>query len=172
VHELPAWRRRETLAVRGLLRAMLTELIPDAVAATLARRPHGQPMLADWPHLAVSLSHDGEAVAAAVAIRRRVGVDVQLPPNRVADGMLRRCLRQRADELAALPSPDRAREFAWVWSVQEACVKANGTGIAGRPWSIDVPVRPRSGHWRDLTWLSLREHSDIPIACAFGELSR
>jgi len=100
---------------------------------------------------------------------RRVGVDVQLPPPEVSDGLLRRCLRDRAGELTALPQAVRAREFAWVWSVQEACVKADGTGIAGRPWSIDVPVRPRSGRWRDLTWLSLRDHSGIPLSCAFGE---
>lgn len=166
---LPAWRRREKLAARGLLRATLVRLAPKACAAPLTAQPGGQPALLGWPDLGVSLSHDEDLVAVAIAPGHRVGVDVQLPPAEAAPRMLRRCLRQRADALADLSTADRADELAWVWSVQEACVKADGTGIAGRPWTIDVPPAQPSGRWGDLTWHALRKLSDIPLSCAFGE---
>jgi 4'-phosphopantetheinyl transferase len=165
---LPAWRRRELLAGRGLLRALLAEFAPWAAGAPVCRRRNGQPVLAGCPDVGVSVSHDGGTVAAAVALGRRVGVDVQQPPEELGDGMLRRCLGRDSAALAALPLPARAREFAWVWSVQESCVKADGTGLAGRPWSVDVPPRPTAGRWRDLVWQSLRDHSDTPLSCAFG----
>ncbi|MYS21919.1 4'-phosphopantetheinyl transferase superfamily protein [Streptomyces sp. SID4948] len=166
----PLWRQRETLAGRGLLRALLAELLPWAAAAPIVRDGAGRPALAGLPEVGISLSHDGGTVAAAVAPGRRVGVDVQLPPDEVSDGMLRRCLHERAGQVAALPPAARLHEFAWIWSVQEACVKAEGTGIAGRPWAIDVPVRPRHGRWRDLTWMSLRDRTSTPVSCAFGDL--
>ncbi|MER7625336.1 4'-phosphopantetheinyl transferase superfamily protein [Streptomyces sp. NPDC126503] len=171
------WRRRQSLAARGLLRALLAEVCPGTEDAALTAGARGRPVLEGLPHLGVSLSHDGAAdatggdlVAAAVAPGRRVGVDVQLPPGPdVPPGLVRRCLRERAEELAPLPADRRALEFAWVWTVQEACVKADGTGIAGRPWSLDIPVRPRTGTVRDLTWIALRHLSVHPVSCAFGD---
>ena len=69
--------------------------------------------------------------------------------------------------LAGLPMAQRSREFAWVWTVQEACVKAAGTGFAGRPWSIDVPARAAHGRWGRYRWRSLRGVSPVPFSCAF-----
>ncbi|NBH07026.1 4'-phosphopantetheinyl transferase superfamily protein, partial [Amycolatopsis sp. SID8362] len=72
-----------------------------------------------------------------------------------------------APAVTALPRARRAREFAWVWTVQEACVKAAGTGLGGRPWSIDVRPGALSGRWGGFTWLSLRTRSPVPLSCAF-----
>jgi 4'-phosphopantetheinyl transferase len=166
---LPRWRRREMLAGRALLRALLADVAPAAAGAELVPAVNGKPVLGGWPRVGVSVSHDRDAVAAAVALDRPVGVDVQLPPDRISDLVIRRCLRERAADLIALPPANRATEFAWVWSVQESCVKADGSGMSGRPWAIDVPLRPRSGWWRDLTWIALRDHTDVPVSCAFGE---
>ena len=74
-----------------------------------------------------------------------------------------------ADELDRLPERERAVEFAWVWTVQEACVKAEGTGLAGRPWRIEVPPRPRTGQWGGYRWIPLRGSTDTPLSCAFWE---
>ncbi|WP_448321946.1 4'-phosphopantetheinyl transferase family protein, partial [Streptomyces sp. CO7] len=186
----PSWRRRQSLAARGLLRALLAQVCPGTEDVPLTADVRGRPVLDGLPDLGVSLSHDGphhgrggrvdaavdhgpggDLVAAAVAPGRRVGVDVQLPPGPdLSPGLVRRCLRDRAGELSPLPADRRALEFAWVWTVQEACVKADGTGMAGRPWSLDVPVRPRTGTVGDLSWIALRHLSVHPVSCAFGDL--
>ncbi|MER6472407.1 4'-phosphopantetheinyl transferase family protein [Streptomyces collinus] len=178
VRSRPRWQRHQSLAARGLLRALLAEVRPGTEDVALTADARGRPALQGLPGLGVSLSHDGaddasggDLVAAAVAPGRRVGVDVQLPhgPD-LPPGLVRRCLRERAAELSLLPADRRALEFAWVWTVQEACVKADGTGIAGRPWSLDIPVRPSTGTQGDLTWIALRHLSVHPVSCAFGDL--
>lgn len=166
---LPPWRAQETLAGRWLLRSLLARLLPAAAQAPLVTVGNGRPVLSGWPRIGVNVSHDGGVVAAAVSLDCPVGIDVQLPPEQIGERLARRCLRDRIADLHSLPASSRTTEFAWVWSVQEACVKAQGTGLSGRPWSIDVPVRPITGHWCGLTWVALRDHTDIPMSCAFGE---
>ncbi|MGZ3143724.1 4'-phosphopantetheinyl transferase family protein [Lentzea chajnantorensis] len=159
---LPAVRAREFAAARGLLRSLVAELGEGEIAA----RESGQPYLPDHPDLAVSLAHDGGYVAAACRRGRGlgVGVDVQLPVP-ASDGLLRRC---GVAELAELPEGERDLEFAWVWTVQEACVKATGEGLSGRPWSIPVARGQASGTWRGVRWNRLRT-SAVPVSVAFLE---
>lgn len=166
---LPQWRRSEMLAARGLLRALLVKVAPACADADLIFAANGKPVLEGWPKIGVSWSHDKDAVAVAVSIGRHVGVDIQLPATQPDERMVHRCLRNRAADLLSLPAADQALEFAWVWSVQEACVKCNGTGISGRPWAIDVPLRPLAGRWRDISWIALRHQTELPISCALGE---
>jgi 4'-phosphopantetheinyl transferase len=166
------WRRAEFLAGRHLLRRLLRRVRPDLAALPLRADPAGKPRLdpGGAPGRAlpgITISHDGDRIAAAVCEHGDVGVDVQLPPDRLTDSTVRRCLGSHAPEVTAMPRARRAREFAWVWTVQEACVKAAGTGMAGRPWSIDVPPGVVSGHWGGFAWLSLRTRSPVPLSCAF-----
>ncbi|WP_162186962.1 4'-phosphopantetheinyl transferase family protein [Amycolatopsis vancoresmycina] len=164
----PRWRRAEFLAGRHLLRRLLRRVRPELAALPIRTDPAGKPRLAGPPDLpGITVSHDGDRIAAAVCAHGDVGVDVQLPPAQLADSTVRRCLGRHAPVLAALPRAWRAREFAWVWTVQEACVKADGTGLAGRPWAIDVPPGAVSGRWGGFTWLSLRARSPVPLSCAF-----
>ncbi|WP_370963996.1 4'-phosphopantetheinyl transferase superfamily protein [Amycolatopsis sp. cg9] len=166
----PAWHRAEFLAGRQLLRRLLRGVRPALAALPVRADPAGKPRLAGAPNLAlpgITISHDGDRVAAAVCAHGDVGVDVQLPPDRLSDSAVRRCLGAHAPAVTALPRARRAREFAWVWTVQEACVKAAGTGMGGRPWSIDVPPGALSGRWGGFTWLSLRTRSAVPLSCAF-----
>ncbi|WIM99848.1 4'-phosphopantetheinyl transferase superfamily protein [Actinoplanes oblitus] len=165
-------RAAEFLAGRRALRALLRAVLPDAADTPIVSTGRGRPTLAGRPATGVSVSHDAGTVAVAAAVNRRVGVDVQHPPDTVAAGLLRRCLGPRATLLAGLPPADAAREFAWVWTVQEACVKADGTGLAGRPWAVEVPPYPRAGQWRGYRWRSLREVSDVPLAVAHTEEER
>lgn len=164
---LPSWRAERFLAGRATLRRLLREVRP--VLADTAVRPdaRGRPCLAGHPDVGVSISHDGGLSAAAVAPGRRVGVDVQLPPDEPFEGMLRRCLRGHAAQLEKLPAPERARELALVWTVQESFVKAAGTGLAGRPWAISVTPGRSHGRWGRYRWASLRDGSPIPLSCAF-----
>lgn len=163
-----AWRAREHAAVRALVRRLLTAVAgPDAGATPIAARPHGQPYLPLRPDLAISLSHSGDWVAAAVGVGPEVGVDVQVPQDTPAT-LLRRCCGPATREaLAAMPRPRRELEFAWIWTAQEACVKATGLGLAGRPWAIPVEVGQRCGTWHGVSWLALRDRFPVPVSCAY-----
>ncbi|MBT2383355.1 4'-phosphopantetheinyl transferase superfamily protein [Streptomyces sp. ISL-11] len=165
-------RRAEHLAGRALLRTLLAERFPDARDADVVHTAKGRPELAGHPDIGISVSHDGDTVAACAARHRAVGVDVQHPPRTVADSLLRRCVRAGAEDLARLPAGERAREFTWVWTVQEACVKAEGTGLSGAPWAVDVPAPAASGTWGAYTWTTLRTHSATPLSCAFTTVPR
>jgi 4'-phosphopantetheinyl transferase len=168
VRELPAWRAAERLAARALLRRLLAdEMGRPAADLAIAARPSGQPYLPDRPDLAVSMSHEDGWVAAAVTAGAAVGVDVQ-SPQPVTAALLRRCCRPGARQaLDELPGAERELEFARIWTVQEACVKAAGTGLAGRPWTIPVGVGQREGAWQDHCWRSFRGHSGVPVSWAY-----
>ncbi|MFF4948451.1 4'-phosphopantetheinyl transferase family protein [Streptomyces chattanoogensis] len=164
---LPAWRAREFLAGRGLLRALLGRVRASAAGACVGAAPRGAPRLVGHDGLGVSVAHDGGTVAAAVAAGRAVGVDVQHPDDRPSRALARRLLGGRLAEFDALDPADAARELAWVWTAQESCVKATGEGLAGRPWTVEVPLGARSGLWRGHRWLSLRDRFTTPLSCAF-----
>lgn len=159
---LPAVRAQESVAARGLLRGLLAELGEIRIAA----HESGQPFLPDHPDLTISLAHDGGYVAAACRRGRGlgVGVDVQLPVP-ASPGLLRKC---GVAELAELPQGERDLEFAWIWTVQEACVKATGQGLSGRPWAIPVRRGQTSGQWQHVRWSRLR-HSVVPVSVAYLE---
>ncbi|GAA1946262.1 hypothetical protein GCM10009837_85420 [Streptomyces durmitorensis] len=165
---LPRWRADEFTASRAVLRHLLRHRCADLVDVAVRKDERGRPMLDGHPGVGISVSHDGGTIAAAVGPGRRVGVDVQVPPERLTDALVRRCLRGRAPLVCALPEPERSAEFARVWTVQEACVKAEGTGLAGSPWTIDVEPGRDRGNWGPYRWVSLRR-SPVPLSCAFTE---
>lgn len=164
---LPAARRAEHLAARALLRRLLAEVVgPEAAASSLAARDKGQPYLTARPEVGVSLSHSDGWVAAAVHSDGPVGVDVQGPIHAPAR-MLRKCCTPTARAtLVDLPEAERAVEFAWIWSVQEACVKTTGGGIADLPWTVPVEVGQRRGQWRTVGWSTLRDACPVPVSVA------
>lgn len=167
--QLPAWRIEEYLAVRLVLRRTLLEVAGAGVAASpLAERAGGQPYLIARPDIGVSLSHTRGWAVAAVHICGPVGVDVQVS-RPASDRLLRRCCTLTArSALVSLPAAVRNTEFTWIWSVQEACVKATGGGFSDRPWSIPVEAGQREGSWGHIRWLTLRDRWPIPVSCAFA----
>ncbi|CAM3727748.1 4'-phosphopantetheinyl transferase superfamily protein [Kibdelosporangium persicum] len=165
---IPRWRVREYLNARILLRRLLAEVADMAAGSPIAARAHGGPYLVRRPEVGVSLSHTGEWVAAAVHLTGTVGVDTH-EPVRADDRMVRRCCTRTARaRLARLPERDRAVELAWIWSVQEACVKSTGAGVADRPWTIPVEVGQHTGRWRAVEWIELRGEWPVPVSCAHG----
>lgn len=163
----PVWRRAEFLAGRRTLRALLADTVPAAAGSEIRSRRTGQPTLAGHPDIGISVSHDGGMVAAAVAIGGPVGVDVQVPGDRPSPRMLARCLSRYAAETGAWCPARQIAELAWTWTTQEACVKAAGSGLAGSPWTIDVPPGTVSGRWGDYIWRQIRD-SDTPLSCAYA----
>ncbi|KAB8161591.1 4'-phosphopantetheinyl transferase superfamily protein [Streptomyces sp. 3MP-14] len=167
---MPRWRAEEFLAGRAVLRGLLADVLPEAAGAPVVPGANGKPALHGWPEVGVSIAHDRGAFAAGVAPGHAVGVDVQLPPEPLEDAVLRRCVRRGLAEVRELAEPERAVEFAWIWTAQEACVKAEGSGLSGSPWTIDVPYGHGAGTWRGFRWRLLREESGIPLSCAWKEL--
>jgi 4'-phosphopantetheinyl transferase len=164
---LPAWRTPEYTASRTLLRALLAELGEPTAGWRIAAHDTGQPYVPERPELSVSLSHCAGWAAAAVARGRGVGVDVEAPAA-VGEPMLRRCCTPAdAARLIALPAADREREFAWMWTAKEACVKAVGRGLAGRPWAVPVAAGQESGVWERVAWSAPRATADVPASCAW-----
>ncbi|MGA4997283.1 4'-phosphopantetheinyl transferase family protein [Streptomyces arboris] len=165
---LPPWRAEEYAASRTLLRALLREIGEDVAGGPVAARSSGRPYLPGRPDLGVSLSHSSGWVAAAVGQGRDVGVDVQTPVH--ASGRLLRlcCSPADAEALAVLPEARRRREFAWIFTVQEACVKAVGRGFSGRPWNVPVEVGQQAGIWGPVSWCAPRGGVPVPVACAWN----
>ncbi len=165
--ELPPWRAVEHAASRTLLRALLREIGEDLRDGPVAARPGGRPYLPDRPDLGVSLSHSSGWVAAAVGRDRDVGVDVQTP-SAVSHRMLRLCCSPGdAEALTAMDEDGRRREFAWLFTVKEACVKAVGAGFSGRPWSVPVALGQRTGAWERVRWCAPRDRHPVPVGCAW-----
>lgn len=150
------------------LRRLLADTHREATEADIAYTARGRPHLAGHSQLGISIGHDGDLIAVGVAVGHAIGVDVQYSPPTVRHSMVQRCLRHHSTALSRLPMAQRTLEFTWVWTVQEACAKAAGTGISGRPWTIDVPPKVRQGRWGKYEWISFREHSDVPFSCAFA----
>ena len=116
-------RRREAfLAGRVLLRELAGEALgTDPAAVPLIAscpdcgREHGRPVITGTD-LHVSLSHGADAVVAAVAQGRRIGIDLEHPATVV-------------DDLAPLiPTPSLQR-----WTRIEAVLKADGRGLRVDP---------------------------------------
>jgi 4'-phosphopantetheinyl transferase len=166
---LAARRAAEFRAARALLRALLAEKADaDAAAGPIAARRSGQPYLPERTDLGISLSHSDGHVAAAVGLGVAVGVDVQIPVP-VSPAVIGRCCTPEVRSvLDRLPAAARDRELAWIWTVQEACVKATGAGLAGRPWTIPVDLAQDEGTWHGYRWLSLRNASRVPVSIAYA----
>lgn len=168
------WRAREHLAGRALLRLLLAEVADEENAhAPVFPEPAGRPRLPASPDTGVSVSHSGPYTAAAVGVGLDVGVDVQAP-RPPSPAMVRRCCAPgTAARLAAMAPERAARAFARIWTVQEACVKARGTGLSGAPWRVRAEPEGRAGAWGTLDWRrpprpAAADAEMVALACAFG----
>ncbi|MER5720035.1 4'-phosphopantetheinyl transferase superfamily protein [Streptomyces sp. NPDC002132] len=164
---MATWRAQEFLAGRATLRHLLAEVVPEAALLPVVPGPNGKPWLPDRPDLGISIAHDEGHFAACVGLGRAVGVDIQQPVAHLDPGVVRRCVRIGHENLNALPAAERSLAFAWIWTAQEACVKAEGSGLAGGPWTVDVSPGQSAGTWKGFTWRSLRETSETPLSCAW-----
>lgn len=168
--EAPGAPADEHRAGRVLLDRLLTRSAGSRLAgARVTSERNGRPYLPDHPGIGVSISHSGPYVAAGVGLGRRVGVDAEVPAP-VSDGLRARCCSAASlAELEQLPPECGQREFVRIWTVQEACVKGAGLGLAGAPWRIPVEVGQHHGHWNGFAWHSLPDRFPIPVSCAFEQ---
>lgn len=129
----PGHRARYIVA-RGTLRSILgIHLGRDPRSLRFAYGPHGKPALAEpaGTRIEFNLSHSAGLAVYAVALERRVGVDVERVKP---EGSWLQIARQyfkpsEAAELAALPEEAMRKRFFEMWSVKEARLKALGEGL-------------------------------------------
>ncbi|MEU9300266.1 4'-phosphopantetheinyl transferase superfamily protein [Streptomyces sp. NPDC048269] len=157
----PADRQRylaSHVALRVLLGGYLG-LAPERVSLVREKcpccgGPHGRPAV-DGGGVHFSLSHSGDVAYLAFS-GVPVGVDVEETPgvDAVAD-VLPLLHPAEVAELSALPEPARRPALARVWCRKEACLKAEGTGLArglAEPYVGSTPVPAPVPGWtvRDL----------------------
>lgn len=150
----PAWRRREHHAGWRLLESLLRELVGPAVPARICLTGNGKPVLADAPGVGISISHCSPMVVAAVGLGWQVGVDTELEPGAPPP--------EHPGRGPEAGRSDRVR----AWTVREACVKATGAGLSGRPWQIPVGTAD-TGRWHEVRWRYLRHQAPVPLSVAW-----
>jgi 4'-phosphopantetheinyl transferase len=140
---------------RRMLRSLLGDMLGCAPGAVpLALGAHGKPELeggARSSGLCFNLAHSGAQVLCAVALGRGVGVDVERERGDLDVLELARrffCAREIRRLEEAAPAEAR-RLFYRYWTLKEAYLKAEGTGLGLSLTAIDVsgvpegfPTRP------------------------------
>jgi 4'-phosphopantetheinyl transferase len=107
----------------------------------------GKPELTGPPcetRVGFNLSHSGGLALYAVAVGRKVGVDVEavredVPCEELAERFFS---RREAEALLALPERERARAFFECWARKEAYIKGQGKGLSLPLDSFDVSLSP------------------------------
>jgi phosphopantetheinyl transferase len=149
-----------SILARALAASLLAERWgrpPDALRFVCT--PQGKPSVCDdagTPGPTFSLSHTSGWVAVAVGDGGSVGVDVQSTAEPNPSVGRRVFAESDRDALEAL-EPDAAREeYTRLWTVAEACAKADGGGLPILLAGFD-PIGPSaSGTWRSMQWWSGR----------------
>lgn len=136
VAELPRTGRH---AVQSAAARRLLEHAAKTVLGTsgfrLGEEASGRPTLmlaGSERQVGVSLSHSGTRILCAVALSRRVGVDVErIRPRREWDGLARFTLHPgERSAIDALGEQLRWEAFYRAWTRKEALAKALGAGLA------------------------------------------
>jgi 4'-phosphopantetheinyl transferase len=139
--------RRRFILARALLRRLIAVHLrcpPEAVELAIDAR--GKPSVSGPTTLhdfGLNLSHSGDTALIAIALGRRVGVDVEESQRRVSvEEMSPRVLtaRERA-RLAGKSGEALALEFLRCWTRKEAWIKALGEGLARDLQSFEVLER-------------------------------
>lgn len=128
--------RRQFLLARTLVRVLLGRYAGvDPRAWVFATGRHGKPEIAEplgTLPLRFNLSHTTGLVAAAFALERAVGVDVEITSRRnaILDIARRFFSAQEAAYLSTLSADEQHSVFFDIWTLKEAYIKARGMGLA------------------------------------------
>jgi len=143
--------RRRFIVRRGMLRAILSwYLKTDPWVVEFQTGPHGKLHLAGefaLGNLDFSLTHSRGRLLVAVASRQQIGVDLEsVQPLSDFERLVKQALLQSEIRvLDALPLVDRLNYFYRCWTGKEACLKANGAGLARRLDSVLISWKTDAG---------------------------
>jgi 4'-phosphopantetheinyl transferase len=158
--------RRAFSVCRAVLRLLL-ECYADYDAPRIRFRygPQGKPALVDprFPELRFNVSHSGDQALLAFAFGRDVGVDVELMRPGLEFTALAETSFSKDERVALLAHPpaSRASLFYQYWTCKEACIKADGRGLAVSLDGFSVVTVSRDPHWRTVSLVT-------PTALASG----
>jgi len=138
------------IVARGTLRLLLGAYLRLNPAQLIFEySAHGKPSLTAPHHwLDFNLSHTDGLVVYALAMNRRVGVDVEKLRSDFDTDKLARRFFSTAEQatLESLPPADRHQAFYLCWSRKEAYIKARGEGLSHPLHRFDVSLEVGSRH--------------------------
>jgi 4'-phosphopantetheinyl transferase len=140
--------RREFIAAHALLRAMLTYYFDVPLLAwRFLVDANGKPWIDPQvgPHgIQFNISHTRGLVAAALASRGAIGVDVEEIDDTKADLAIAEAYfaRSEVEMLQQAPPSERTRCFFRLWTLKEAYIKAIGEGLSAPLSSFAFTFEP------------------------------
>jgi 4'-phosphopantetheinyl transferase len=141
--------RARFVAAHALVRTVLSYYAPLGPDEwRFAQGPEGRPSLLDPPiDLHFSLSHAEDHAAVAVAVGRRLGLDIEdLGAAGDVLGVAGRYFtRSEQAMLRACSGMERPERFATLWTIKEAVLKARGAGLSAGLMTVEVQL-DTSGH--------------------------
>ena len=139
---LPETTRREFVATRAILRALLGERLGVPAGEIILRRSENGKLFASGDVL-FNVAHSKGLAVFAFSHDLEVGVDVELlRPLADLGGVVELTLApSEAADLQSVPAGDRAAAFFACWTRKEAYLKASGNGL-GSPRDVAVTLRP------------------------------
>ena len=116
--------------------------------------PQGKPRLRDPAGPRFSVTHSGLRALVAVTREREVGIDLErVRERRNVEALARRWFSERERRhVDARPESDRLAAFYRVWTLKEACVKANGAGLQALTATDVLRPGPRWSATADGAW--------------------
>lgn len=131
---LSASKRHECLVSRALVRTVLSRY--QALSPKKWRfvsNAHGKPEICpeqNQAHLRFNLAHTQGLVACALTRSSDVGIDVENTSlHRDMRAVQRFFAPCEKEHLQTLQGPEKLRRFHEIWTLKEACAKANGKGL-------------------------------------------
>lgn len=129
--------------MRNLL-AQTLSVSPEAIR--FARGPHGKPRVEGNCTLTFNLAHSGDQVVLALAVDREVGVDIEhATDNTDLISIARQYFCEReVRRLEESSCEARRMLFFRYWTLKEAYLKAEGSGLSLSPKIVDVSGIPEN----------------------------
>lgn len=140
--------RRQFVVSRGILRQLLgSYLRVPSESLRFQYSAYGKPSLAEefsQSQLKFNISHSGEIVLLAFAIRRELGIDIEKIQSELATEEVALGHFSAREILMYLALPERLRTEAFYncWTRKEAFIKAIGEGVSCALDAFDVSLAP------------------------------